>query len=347
MEQTGTANRLTIATFNLENWDEAADEGPGLARRIELTKPQLLRLEADVLCLQEVNAQGEASNRKLSALDELLQGTLYADYELAVTKVQDEDYPYAERNLIVLSRYPILASDQYRNDYAPAPAYRPVTADPREEEAEAVRWERPIQHVRVELPASEEGGGGETAGSDPAILHVINLHLKSKLPTSIPGQKEDPYTWKTASGWAEGYFVSSMKRVGQALETRMLIDSIFDEEEDSESPRILVCGDFNADLDDVPLKAIRGEVEEHGNGELADRVMVPCEDSIPDSSRYSLIYRGEGEMIDHVLMSRALLSSYGGAEVHNEVLHDESVAYATDKLYPESDHAPVLARFEP
>jgi exonuclease III len=51
-------------------------------------------------------------------------------------------------------------------------------------------------------------------------------------------------------------------------------------------------------------------------------------------------------MLDHVLASRALLASYVGAEVHTEALHDESIAFATDELYPESDHAPVVAEFE-
>ena len=46
-----------------------------------------------------------------------------------------------------------------------------------------------------------------------------------------------------------------MKRVGQALETRMVIDGLFDEDEDA---MIAVGGDFNADLDDVPVEAIRG-----------------------------------------------------------------------------------------
>ncbi len=50
-------------------------------------------------------------------------------------------------------------------------------------------------------------------------------------------------------------------------------------------------------------------------------------------------------MIDHVLASRNLLACYRGSEIHNELLHDESIAFATDKLYPESDHAPVLAEF--
>lgn len=323
---------LRVATFNLENWGEPEDssEGPSLEERIELTRPQLARLKADILCLQEVNGQGSAQERDLSALERLLEGTPYADYHRAVTKVQDESYPYAERNLVVLSRHEITGFEQYRNDYAPAPAYRLVSAEPASSEAEEVSWERPILHARVELP-------------DGRTLHVINVHLKSKLPTDIPGQKKDSYTWESASGWAEGYFLSSMKRVGQALETRMLIDSIFDSEEGA---LILACGDFNADLEEVPVKAIRGDVEETGNGELARRVMVPCENSIPESSRYSLFYRGAGEMIDHVLMSRGLLAHYRGAEVHNELLHDESVAFATDELYPESDHAPVLAHFE-
>jgi hypothetical protein len=32
--------------------------------------------------------------------------------------------------------------------------------------------------------------------------------------------------------------------------------------------------------------------------------------------------------------------------VHNELLHDESIVFASRIFYPESDHAPVIARFE-
>lgn len=48
---------LNIAAFNLENFDEGGGEDePTLERRIELMRPQLLRLEADILCLQEINS---------------------------------------------------------------------------------------------------------------------------------------------------------------------------------------------------------------------------------------------------------------------------------------------------
>ena len=123
---------------------------------------------------------------------------------------------------------------------------------------------------------------------------------------------------------------------------RMLIDTLFDQDPNA---LVVVGGDFNADLDDVPVAAIRGDVEDTGNANLATRVMVPCERTIPNSARFSLLHRGQGAMLDHLLVSRMLLAHYQDAEIHNEVLHDESIAFADDKKFPESDHAPVVAEF--
>jgi exonuclease III len=67
---------------------------------------------------------------------------------------------------------------------------------------------------------------------------------------------------------------------------------------------------------------------------------------VPEPARFSLIHRGRGEMLDHILVSRSLLASYRTTEIHNELLHDESVAFADDRKFPESDHAPVVAVFE-
>jgi predicted extracellular nuclease len=175
------------------------------------------------------------------------------------------------------------------------------------------------------------------------MLDLINVHLKSRLPTDIPGQKVDNFTRRTSSALAEGFFLSSMKRVGQALETRILLDSLFDADEEA---LIVVCGNFNADLDDVPVEAIRGDVENTGNDKLAKRVIVPCERTIPEPSCFSLLHHGTGETLDHLLISRSLLAHYRGSEIHNELLHDESVAFGTDVKCPESDHAPVIAAFE-
>ncbi len=51
-------------------------------------------------------------------------------------------------------------------------------------------------------------------------------------------------------------------------------------------------------------------------------------------------------MLDHLFVSRGMLALYRGAEIHYELLHDESITYSSDKMFPESDHAPVISEFE-
>ncbi len=323
--------RVRIATFNLENLDDKPEPSISLDERIEVIRPQLLRLNADILCLQEVNGQEQAGQpRSLLALKKLLEETPYADVNMVSTKTVNNPDVYDERNLVVVSRFPIEKHKQYKHDSIDKPVYKRLTADPPEDEADDVTWERPFLYAVIKL-------------DNGSSLHLINLHLKSRIPANIPGQKKDSYIWKTVPGWAEGYFLSSIKRVGQALEVRVFIDNIFDQ---SKNSQIVVCGDFNADLEDVPVATIRGRVEDTGNGDLALREMLPCEKTIPESSRYSLFHRGRGMMYDHLLISRSLLPFYRKCELHNEMLHDESIAFATDKKYPESDHAPVVSEFE-
>jgi len=323
------ATALRLATFNIENWDDEGQTGSPPPVRIQVLRPMLERLGADVLCLQEVHGQEVAGQpRGLRALQQLFQGTPYANYHVAHTKTTNQE-AYNERNLVVVSRFPITHTEQIKHEITPAPKYQKVTEVPAPAAAENVTWERPVFYIQL------------NAGL-PRPLHLVNLHLKSRIPTNVDGQQLTAYKWRTNGGWAEGFFLSSLKRVGQAVETRMLLDRIFDQDADA---HVAVCGDFNADLLDVPTQAIRGDVENTGNPDLLGRVLIPCEHNIPETRRYSLFHQGRGLMYDHVLASRALLRYFRHAEVHNEVLHDESMAFADDKKYPEPDHAPVVAEF--
>jgi predicted extracellular nuclease len=198
-----------------------------------------------------------------------------------------------------------------------------------EDSGETGEPHRPVLHVRVDVGRF--------------LLHVINVHVTSKIPTDNPGQKIDNFTWRTADAWAEGSFLSSMKRMIQAVEVRRLIDSVVDGDPDA---HIVVAGDFNAEPDEVPVQAIRADVENTGNAQLAGRVLVSIENTVPASSRYSLFHQGHGQMLDHMLVTRNLLAHYRGSEIHNELLHDESAGFAIDEKFPESDHAPVVATFE-
>lgn len=82
-----------------------------------------------------------------------------------------------------------------------------------------------------------------------------------------------------------------------------------------------------------------------GNGDLAG-ILVPVENTVPTSSRYTLYHQGHGQMLDHMLVTRNHLAFHRGSEIHNEVLHDESAAFGTDRKNPESDHAPMVVTFE-
>jgi endonuclease/exonuclease/phosphatase family metal-dependent hydrolase len=324
-----------IATFNVENLDDKADDrNPSLELRAPILRAAMTRLNADILCLQEVHGQelpnhtSDDPSRRLSALETVLEGTRYTAFERAHT-VTTAGVPYDVRNLVVLSAYPIIRVSQYRNDLISKLQYRKVTAIPPEPEAKDVGWERPILHVEIEVP-------------EVGRVHVINLHMKSRRASTIAGQL-DRFEWKSSAGWAEGYFLSSIKRVGQALEVRMLIDQIFDREPEA---NIVVCGDFNAEPGEVPVEAITGAVENTNNPELRSRVLIPCSRRIPESVRYSLFHHGQGNLLDHMLMSQSLLARFNHAEIHNENLHDESLPFNFDTKYPESDHAPFVAEFE-
>src|SRR5215210_4558866 len=124
------ADLLRIATFNLENLDDKPGEKPALAERIALMRPQLRRLNADILCLQEVNGQEQPGQpRGLLALDRLLTGTRYAEYHQAST-LTTEGQVFDVRNLVILSRFEIAERAQYRHHFAQAPRYQQVTAEP-------------------------------------------------------------------------------------------------------------------------------------------------------------------------------------------------------------------------
>ncbi len=318
---------VRIATFNLENLDDKAEFEPSLAARIPVLRGQLRRLRADIICFQEVHGQERTGEpRDLHALKEVLRDTPYETFALAST-VTTSGQVYDQRNLVVASRFAIDKVQQIRNDLMPAPSYQIVSIPG--QEVRKHTWERPIFYLHIDL-------------GDGRLLHLINLHLKSRRPTNIPDQYGD-FMWASSSAWAEGYFLSSMKRVGQALETRLLIDNIFDQDPEA---MIAVVGDFNAHPGEVPVEAITGRTENTGNPTLVYRELVSCELTIPESSRYTFIYQGKPNLLDHVLISRPLVPHYRHSEIHNEILRDETIAFATDTKYPEPDHAPFIAEFE-
>jgi predicted extracellular nuclease len=134
-----------------------------------------------------------------------------------------------------------------------------------------------------------------------------------------------------------------MKRSGQALEARLLVDRLFDEDPNA---LIMLAGDFNAEEREVPLRIVTGSLEDTGNGHLSGRSLVLLEHSLAAARCFTVIHRGQKLMLDHLLVSRQLMARYRGIEVHNEALGDELVAYTLTEATPDSYHAPIVAAFD-
>ncbi|MBT5413002.1 MAG: endonuclease [Rhodospirillaceae bacterium] len=323
---------MRLATFNLENLDDRPGHGLPLAARIEALRPVLLRLDADILCLQEVNAQGRKHHeRRFDALDALLAETPYADYERATTESPSGHGGYDVHNLVILGRFPLRGRRQLRHELVEAPRYRPATADPRPKEAEPLEWDRPILWAEFALPSG-------------APLHVLNLHLRAPRPQPVPGQREGR-AWRSVEGWAEGLFMASVKRAGQALEARRLVDTIFDADP---AARLAVCGDFNADGRELPLRIVMGP-DEGDEAAFSDALLArrlhALERAVPAEARYSVLHAGRPTMLDHVLVSAALKRAHLGSEIDNADLPDEVTALDIERVAG-SFHAPVAVEFD-
>ncbi len=321
---------MRVASFNLENLDLVSRSGVTIEERADILRPQLERLRGDILCLQEVNGQrfGHDEHRSLYALDTLLKGTPYETFHRVTTSGPGGSGVADVHNLVILSRAPILAYRELRHTSLPPITYRSLTADP-PAGSESVLFDRPI------LMAEIEGAGG-------CPIFVFNIHLRAPLATPIPGQKESSAVWKSVRGWAEGFFLSGLKRSGQALELRLAIDALLDADQHA---AIAVCGDFNAEDHETPLKIVIGAEEDTGNGGLANRSMAVLDRTLPKDRRFSVLHHGRPQMLDHILASRSLFGHFSAIEVHNETLEDEVLGGAKVQKSPSSFHAPVVAEF--
>ncbi len=322
---------MRLATFNLESLDLPPRAKVSLELRAEVLRPALDRLDADILCLQEVNAQRASGGdrRSLRALDQLLVGTKYEHYARATT-IGGKDHALVDvHNLVTLSRFPIRSHRVVLHDLVPPLQYRLTTAIPAAAEAQPIRFDRPALLTDIELP------GG-------SVLGVINVHLRAPLASSVPGQKVKPFVWKTVGGWAEGYLMSAVRRTAQSLEVRLLLETLLG---DDNHRLIAVAGDFNAEDHEVPLRIILGAEDDTGNPALSAHALVLLERSLPQDRRWSVLYHGRPQMLDHIAVSQSLHRYFRTIEVHNEALSDELVGHARHLQSARSYHAPVVADF--
>lgn len=319
---------MRAATFNLESFGFEKLEPEELAPRIAVLRPQLEALEADVLCLQEVNAQhvDGQDTRVFAALDALLKDTRYETFHKAFSMRADGKGPADRHSLAVVSRYPLEAPQSIWWRRVDPPRWRPRHAEPPFDEPEPFTFDRPILRTAARLPGGRK-------------LHLFTVHLRAPIAAPIPGGKASAHAWNTTSAWAEGLFLASMKRIAQALELRLAIDAVFDAEDE---PLIFAAGDFNAGGVEPALRIIAADPEETGSAALEARQMRLLDREIDENLRHSVLHHGRGRMLDHILASPKLAETAGAVRVLNARLEDEADSESTAGSY----HAPVVAEFD-
>jgi endonuclease/exonuclease/phosphatase family metal-dependent hydrolase len=133
-----------------------------------------------------------------------------------------------------------------------------------------------------------------------------------------------------------------LKRLAQATQIRKAVDHLLERDPDA---RVVVLGDFNDTLESEPLRIVLGDARACASPGLAQAELVACELAVPEDLRFTQIYRGRRETIDHILSSRGLLPHFTGARVLNEALRESEEDPSRGSFTVGSDHAPLVAEF--
>lgn len=322
---------MKLATFNLESFGTDRIDEDQLAKRIAALRPKLLELDADILCLQEVNAQKirGTSSRQFHDLDRLIEGTPYKTYTRAGSLRPSGKGPGDRHNLVVLSRYPVLSADSLYHRHAEPPLWRPTTADPAYDEAQPTAYDRPVQKLEIDLGTSQP-------------LHLFNVHLRAPIAAQIRGGKDENHNWASISAWAEGYHLAVLKQTAQALELRLAAEALFDADANA---HIIMTGDFNATGETRALRLLRADPYDTGVPRLAGRQLFQLDASLPLDQRKTVLHKGRAQTLDHVLASQSMTDLVRHIEVFNSTLPDE-VFEGNNPDYAGSYHAAMCVDFD-
>ena len=188
-----------------------------------------------------------------------------------------------------------------------------------------ITWERPLLYAKISMPSG-------------AALHIVNLHLRA--PRAVPIPDRGGRTNSVSSrAWAEGQFVAALKREGQALETRLFIECLFDTEPNA---LVAVCGDLNSEEYDIPTRLLLGGPEEEP-AEMSPRKLAPLTARVAKGRRFSVVHAKRPVLLDHILASKRLAACCETVVILNEGLQDEVTA---EEPILGSLHAPIIASFD-
>ncbi|WP_394837004.1 endonuclease/exonuclease/phosphatase family protein [Pendulispora rubella] len=165
------------------------------------------------------------------------------------------------------------------------------------------------------------------------VVHALVLHFKSARP--VPFRRADGVAVEpvTARAEAEGELRTLVWRASEALFVRGLVDDLLTKKP---GHHLLVTGDFNDVPGSTALRIVSG---------AEPNALLSAADAL-EGERFSVLHRGARAEIDHMLLSSTLRARVTRARYFNEGLRDHSVLPVHEFPTPDSDHAPLVVRFE-
>ena len=312
----GSEDRLLVASYNVLNLDPNDADGDtdvangqfeAIARDIavNLNSP-------DIIALQEVQDNDGSANTSVTSASETLQRLVDAIY--AETGIR---YAYIDNPFITDDASGGEPGGNIRTAYLYNPARvdfvegsLATVVDPTDQ---ATNPDNPFDDSRLPLAATFEFNDEEVT--------LINNHFASKGgSTPLSG-----ITQPSLNGGEE-------QRAAQAQAVNSYVDGLLAADAGA---NVVVLGDLNEFEFEEPLQVLEGDLAYDGTGvtEADDVVLTNLTFQLAEDERYSYLFEGNSQSIDHILVSDALLDG---------ALYD-AVHVNTEFTTASSDHDPVLA----
>jgi endonuclease/exonuclease/phosphatase family metal-dependent hydrolase len=313
---------LKIMTWNIENLFPAGHEsGPPTPAAFDAKIHELARVineqEPDVLAVQEVGDPG--------SLDQLV-ALLDGDWQTRLSTHPDT----RGIRVAVLSRHPLTSSEDVLN--FPAGLAPIQTGDGPTTESTMGRG---AVAVTVDL------------GDDKSFV-LLTAHLKSKLLT-FPGGAHQPADEDQRARFAA---YALYRRAAEATTVRAWATATLDN--DGQSRRVIVLGDFNDSPEAATTQLMLGppgsEIGTPGfaTPDQGDKQRLwNLAPAMPAGANFSRVFHGKEELIDHILVSKALVDHLDTVKaVIPQPLPSVTNDPTVRRNDPASDHAPIVATFD-
>jgi endonuclease/exonuclease/phosphatase family metal-dependent hydrolase len=326
---------FTVTTWNLENLFPAGhDFGPETAEAYNAKLNQLaqtiLALNPDVLAVQEVGG-----SQPIADLAALLAG-LYP--HTILSKHPDR------RGIRVgfLSKLAIDDSEQIRA-FADAGLSEVSSRDSSGNSQEISSFGRGVLRITVSPKPDTK-------------VNIINAHLKSKLLSFESASGQPRFSPRDENERARVAGQALLRRTAEAVALRVTANHLL---ENTPKNSVIVLGDMNDEPNAATTQILLGpggsEINTRGfnRPDQGDKMrLFNLAPLIPEERRFSRVYQGAKELIDHILVSAHLLPGQPRLlpTVDSGVLLNmpPSISDNPKERRSElgSDHAPITAQFE-